>query len=317
MNRSIELRRVVVTGIGQVTPVGIGVTESWKNVVAGVSGAARFENGLEQEGFRVDFGCQVKGFDCSKWLSSRKARRLDRFGHYAVAAAVMAKEDAGLDLSELDSERCGVVFASGIGGILSVEEQLRKYFGNLGSGSPEEARKAARRISSFSIPQLMVNAGSGQIALEMGFRGVNYAPVSACSSGAHAAGLAFRHIQTGEAEVMLAGGSEAGIGIMGIGGFSSMKALSRRVDDPQGASRPFDRERDGFVQGEGAGAVLLEELEHAKARGAEIYCEFLGYGFTDDAQHITTPCSDGDGLARAMRLALRMGEALKRERWII
>ena len=308
MRNKIELRRVVVTGIGLVTPVGIGVKESWEKVAAGVSGAARFDNGLETKGFSVDFGCQVKNFDSDKWLSSRTARRVDRFVQYAVAAAMLAREDAGMVLAELKRERCGTVFASGIGGILSVEEQLRRYLRNYADGSIENARKAAKKISAFSIPQLMVNAGSGQIALELGFRGINYAPVSACSSGAHAIGLAFRHIQTGEAEVMLAGGSEAGIGIMGTGGFSSMKALSRRCADPQRASRPFDRERDGFVQGEGAGAVMLEELEHARARGAKIYCEFLGYGFTDDARHITTPCSDGDGLARAMRQALQMGE---------
>ncbi len=308
MKKQLKLRRVVITGIGLLTPLGNSTEESWNGVINGNSGAATLSSDIDHSGFSVHFGCQIKDFDPCNWLDPRTSRRVDRFTQYAVAASKMAFNDSALDTAALNPERCGTVFASGIGGILSVEEQLRKYLQNYADGSGERPRKAAKKISPFSVPLLMVNAASGQIAIELGLRGINYAPVSACSSGAHAAGLAFRHVQTGEADIMLAGGSEAGIGIMGLGGFSSMKALSRRNEAPERASRPFDRERDGFVQGEGAGAVVLEELEHALNRGARIYAEVLGYGFTDDARHITTPCPDGSGLARAMTAALAMGE---------
>ncbi|MBP5232622.1 MAG: beta-ketoacyl-ACP synthase II [Planctomycetes bacterium] len=294
-NKVIQCRRVVITGIGLVSPVGIGTEENWKNIVAGVSGAALFDP-TQHVGFPVHFGCEVKGFDVTKWIEPREARRLDRFVHFAVAASRMAKEDAGLDLEKLDLKRCGSVFASGIGGILSVEEQLVKF-----------TQKGPSRISPFSVPLLMINAACGQIALDMGFKGLNYATVSACSSANHALGTAFRHIQVGDADLIISGGSEAGIGIMGLGGFANMHALSTRNDDPAKASRPFDKNRDGFVIGEGAGALVLEELEHAKARGAKIYAEFLGYGFTDDASHITAPDSSGEGLADAMHMALDMG----------
>ena len=308
MNRIIKLRRVVITGIGLVTPLGTGTSKSWEAITNGVSGSATLSDSIDHKGFRVHFGCQVKDFTITDWMNLREARRVDRFVHFTVAAAQMAKSDAGLDLDKLNLERCGSVFASGIGGILSVEEQLSRYLQHYGAGLDDQPRKAAKKISPFSVPLLMVNAGCGQIAIELGFKGINYAPVSACSSGAHAIGLAFKHIQTGDADLIIAGGSEASIGIMGIGGFSSMKALSTRNDDPARASRPFDRDRDGFVQGEGAGAIVLEELEHAKAREAEIYGELLGFGFTDDALHITTPNEDGEGLARAMKLAMEMGE---------
>ncbi len=312
MKKSIELRRVVVTGIGLVTPVGIGTSQSWDAVVGGVSGAQTLSS-IDHGGFRVHFGCEVKDFDITKWMNLREARRVDKFVHYTVAAANLAKDDAELELDKLNLERCGSVFASGIGGILSVEEQLRKYLANYGDGSEDKPRKAAKKISPFSVPLLMVNAGCGQIAIELGFKGLNYASVSACSSGAHAIGLAFKHIQTGDADLIIAGGSEAGMGIMGLGGFSSMKALSTQNEDPKKACRPFDKNRDGFVQGEGSGALILEDLEHAKARGAKIYCELLGFGFTDDASHITTPSPDGEGLARAMKLAMSMGEVLPEE----
>ena len=304
MAKTIELRRVVVTGVGLVTPVGVGTQESWDAVLKGVNGAATFDDSIDHEGFSVHFGCQVKDFDINKFMNPREAKRIDKFVHFTVAAAQMAKEDAGLDLEKVDLNRCGSVFASGIGGILSVEQQLRKYLDNYGDGEGDKPRKAAKRISPFSVPLLMVNAGCGQVAIELGFKGLNYAPVTACASGSHAIGLAFRHIQVGDADVVLAGGSEAGIGIMGLGGFSSMKALSTRNDDPQKACRPFDKDRDGFVMGEGAGAVMLEELEHAKARGAKIYGEVVGYGFTDDASHITAPSETGDGIARAMKIAM-------------
>ena len=183
-----------------------------------------------------------------------------------------------------------------------LSKQLRKYLENYGDCEGDKPRKAAKRISPFSVPLLMVNAGCGQVAIELGFKGVNYAPVTACASGSHAIGLAFRHIQVGDADLIVTGGSEAGIGIMGLGGFSSMKALSTRNDDPSKACRPFDLNRDGFVMGEGAGSIVLEELEHAKARGAKIYAEVIGYGFTDDASHITAPSEKGEGIARAMSI---------------
>lgn len=294
-NKVIQCRRVVITGIGMVTPIGIGIEENWKNVVAGVSGADTFASEKLAQ-FPVHFGCEVKNFDATKWIEPREARRLDRFVHFAVAASRLAKEDAGLELDKLNPKRCGAIYASGIGGILSVEEQLVKF-----------TQKGPSRISPFSVPLLMINAACGQIAMDMGFRGLNYATVTACSSSNHAIGVAFRHIQIGDADLLMTGGTEAGIGIMGLGGFANMHALSTRNDDPKKASRPFDKDRDGFVIGEGAGTLVLEELEHAKARGAKIYAEIVGYGFTDDATHITAPDSTGEGLADAMHLALDMG----------
>ncbi len=292
MAKTLTPRRVVVTGLGMVTPVGIGTEESWDALIAGKSGAAELTL-VDHKDFPVHIGCEVKDFDETRWIDKREARRLDRFTHFAIACSDMAVKDAGLDLSALNLERCGVVYASGIGGIRSIEEQLLRY-----------AEKGPSRISPFTIPLLMVNCGSGSIAIRFGFKGVNYAPVTACASASHALGLALRHIQWGEADVMISGGSEAGIGILGLGGFSNMKALSTRNDDPLHASRPFDKDRDGFVMGEGAGAVVLEELEHAKARGATIYAEFLGYGMTDDAHHITAPLETGEGGARALKIAL-------------
>ncbi len=313
MSKTIELRRVVITGVGLVTPVGVGTQQSWDSILKGVSGAATFDDSIDHAGFSVHFGCQVKDFDIANYMNPREAKRVDKFVHFTVASAQMAKEDAALDLEKTNLERCGSVFASGIGGILSVEEQLRKYLENYGDGEGDKPRKAAKRISPFSVPLLMVNAGCGQVAIEFGFKGVNYAPVTACASGSHAIGLAFRHIQVGDADVMITGGSEAGIGIMGLGGFSSMKALSTRNDDPARACRPFDKDRDGFVMGEGAGSLVLEELEHAKARGAKIYAEVIGYGFTDDASHITAPSDKGEGIARAMNIAMAHGDVKPEE----
>ncbi len=313
MSKTIELRRVVITGVGLVTPVGVGTQQSWDSILKGVSGAATFDDSIDHAGFSVHFGCQVKDFDIANYMNPREAKRVDKFVHFTVASAQMAKEDAALDLEKTNLERCGSVFASGIGGILSVEEQLRKYLENYGDGEGDKPRKAAKRISPFSVPLLMVNAGCGQVAIEFGFKGINYAPVTACASGSHAIGLAFRHIQVGDADVMITGGSEAGIGIMGLGGFSSMKALSTRNDDPARACRPFDKDRDGFVMGEGAGSLVLEELEHAKARGAKIYAEVIGYGFTDDASHITAPSDKGEGIARAMNIAMAHGDVKPEE----
>jgi len=292
MKRNSSPRRVVVTGLGLLTPIGNDTASSWQAALDGKSGAAEFTL-IDHQSFPVHFGCEVKGFDASKWMDRKDARHTDRFAHFAVASAAMAVEDAKLDVSAIDRTRAGVIYGSGIGGILSMEEQYRRY-----------NEKGAGRISPFMIPLLMVNAAPGQIAIRLGLQGPNYAPVSACATGSHSLGLALRHIQWGEADVMIAGGSEAGISLLGVGGFANMGALSTRNDDPETASRPFDKERDGFVIGEGAGAIVLESEEHARARGARIYAEFLGYGMTDDANHITAPDPGGEGGARGMTLAI-------------
>lgn len=291
-DRSSSKRRVVITGIGLVTPVGIGTRPSWEAVLAGESGAGEITL-IDHREFPVHFACEVKNFDETKWIDKREARRLDRFVHFAIATTAMAIEDAKLDLSTLDRRRCGVVYGSGIGGILSIEEQYTRFM-----------EKGPSRISPFTIPLLMVNCACGQIAINLGFQGVNYGPVSACASASHAIALSFRHIQWGDADLIVTGGSEAGISNLGLGGFSNMKALSTRNEDPKKASRPFDKDRDGFVMAEGAGTLILEELEHAKRRGAPIYAEVLGCGLTDDAFHITAPSEGGEGAARAMTLAM-------------
>ena len=287
-------RRVVVTGLGMVTGIGLNVEESWKAAVEGVSGAdtlTQFAHGT----FPVHFGVEVKGFKASDWMDGKEARRNDRFVHLGMAAARQAMADAKLDVkaANIDPNRCGVVVGSGIGGIHSIEEQMLRF-----------VERGASRISPFTVPMLMVNGISGVIAIEFGFKGVNYSPVSACATGNHALALGLRHIRWGDADVVLCGGSEAGISILGLGGFSNMKALSTRNEDPKRASRPFDKERDGFVIGEGAGVLLLEELEHARRRGAVIHGEVLGAGMTDDAYHITAPEESGDGGTRGMVLAI-------------
>ncbi len=292
MSATNNKRRVVVTGVGLVTPVGIGNDAAWDGVVSGRSGADEITL-VDHKDFSVHFACEVKGLDASEWLEPREIKHVDRYVHFAVASAMMSQQDAKLDLDRIEPERCGVVFGSGIGGVLSMEEQYSRY-----------VAKGPRRISPFMIPLLMVNCGAGIIAIKFGFKGPNHSPVTACASASHAIGLAMRHIQWNEADVMVAGGAEAGISVLGLGGFSNMKALSTRNDAPQKASRPFDKNRDGFVMGEGAGALMLEELEHARARGARIYAEVMGYGMTDDAYHITAPSETGEGGTRAMKLAI-------------
>jgi len=285
-------RRVVITGIGMVTPVGLDTAATWKALLAGTSGVGEI-TAFDTSDFSVHIAGEVKGLDPAAWMDKRDARKYDRFVHFAMAASKQAVRHGGLDLEALDRTRCGCVIASGVGGILSTEEQMRRY-----------QAKGPGRVSPLTIPKIMVNSACGLVAIDLGFQGVNYSPVTACASGSHAVGLAMRHVQWGEADVMLAGGSEAGISILGLGGFSNMSALSTRNDDPERASRPFDKDRDGFVMGEGAGVVVLEELEHARARGATLYAEVLGYGFTDDAFHITSPAEGGEGGARAIRVAL-------------
>ncbi len=285
-------RRVVVTGVGMVTPVGLNAQQTWASLLACRNGIDRIQS-LDTEKFDVHIGGEVRDFDPSRYMDRKNARRYDRFVHFAVAAASMATEDSGLDLSQCDRERCGCVVGSGVGGILSMEEQMTRFL-----------QRGPGRISALTIPQIMVNCAPGLIAIEMGLKGLNYAPVTACATGCHAIGLGMRHIRWGDADVVLCGGSEAGLSLLSLGGFSNMGALSRRNDDPGRASRPFDKNRDGFVIGEGAGIVMLESLEHARARGARIYAELLGIGFTDDAHHITAPDDTGEGPARAIELAL-------------
>lgn len=286
-------RRVVVTGIGCVTPVGNDLDTTWKALLDGKSGAAEITL-LDHADFAVHFANEVKGFDPKQYMDPKETKHTDRFVHFAAGSAKMAYAMSGLAPEKFDPERAGVVFASGIGGIRSIEDQYERFH-----------EKGPRRISPFTIPLLMINDASGQLAIEFNFKGPNYGTVSACSSASHAIGLALRHIQWGEADIMLTGGAEAGISVLGLGAFINMGALSTRNDDPAHASRPFDKTRDGFVMGEGSGSLILEELEHAKKRGAAILGEVLGYGFTDDAYHITAPETSGDGAARGMAIAVQ------------
>ena len=286
-------RRVVVTGIGAVTPLGLDVETTWENLVAGKSAASTIRQ-FDAEGFPVRIACELTDFDVEKYVEKREARKMDPSTRYGVAAAVMAWKDSGLGDSGFDAGRVGVVIGSGVGGIQTLEDQHTVLM-----------EKGPRRVSPFFIPMLIADMPSGAVSITLGLKGPNYATVSACASGAHAVGESFRAVQRGVADAMVTGGTEAAVCPMSLAGFASMKAISARNDDPARASRPFDRERDGFVLGEGSGIVVLEELEHAKARGASIYAELLGYGATGDAFHMTAPAPDGEGMARAMREALR------------
>ncbi|MFH1278879.1 MAG: beta-ketoacyl-ACP synthase II [Candidatus Eisenbacteria bacterium] len=286
-------RRAVITGMGTVCPLGNDLETAWDALKAGRHGVGPITR-FDASDLPVRFAAEVKDFDVSKWLSPKEARRIDRYVHYAIASAAMAVEDAGLDTEKTDRNRFGVIIGSGIGGMETFEEQHRVAM-----------EKGGARISPFFIPMMISNMASGHVSIRFGARGPNFAPVSACSSGAHAIGEAFRAIERGDADLVLCGGAESTITVMAVGGFSSMKALSTRNDDPARASRPFDAERDGFVIGEGAGVVLLESLEHATARGAAIHAEMAGYASTGDAHHITAPHPEGEGASRAMALAVR------------
>jgi 3-oxoacyl-[acyl-carrier-protein] synthase II len=285
----------VVTGMGLVSPVGNDVAMSWEAMLAGRSGGGTVTAFDATDDFPCRIGCEVKGFDPLEYLDKRDAKRFDRVSHFALAASAQALADAGLGegLGGIDPERFGVVFGSGIGGIATFEEQHRKLIES-GPG----------RVSPFFVPMFIPDISAGLISIRWGLRGPNYATVSACASSAHAIGEAMRHIRYGDADLMLAGGAEATITPMTFAGFSSMKAMSTRNDDPAGASRPFSIDRDGFVMGEGGGALILEELEHARARGATILAEVVGYGLSGDAFHITAPPPDGYGAQHAMRMAL-------------
>jgi len=286
-------RRVVVTGLGAVTPVGNDVATTWRALLAGVSGGAIITN-FDPSLFKVRFACEVKGFDPLAFMDRKEAKRSDVYTQFALAAAVEAMTDAGFGADGYVPEDTGVIIGSGIGGLKIFEEQHDVY-----------RELGPSKISPFFIPMFITDMAAGIVSMRFGAKGPNYATVSACSTSAHAIGDAFRTIQYGDADVMITGGSEAAVTPMSIGGFANMTALSTRNDDPATASRPFDRGRDGFVMGEGAGVVILEELEHARRRGARIYSEIVGYGATGDAYHITGQPEDHEGLQRAMRRALK------------
>ncbi len=285
-------KRVVITGVGAVTPVGNDHKSFWASLIEGRSGVGAITR-FDASGHEVRFAGEVKDFDPSRYLEPREIRKTDRFVQFGIAAAKMAVEDARFDVSKVDPHRFGVYIGSGIGGMETFERQFTVLM-----------ERGPSRISPHFIPMMIVNMASGQISIVLGAKGPNFASVSACASGAHAVGEAFRAIQRGDCDVMIAGGSEASITPMSIAGFSAMKALSTRNDEPERASRPFDAGRDGFVMGEGAGLVLLETLESAEKRGAPIYCEMAGYGTTADAYHVTAPAPEGEGAARAMEMAL-------------
>ncbi len=286
-------RRVVVTGLGIISPVGTSLTESWSNIVAGRSGIARITR-FDPTPFSSQIAGEVKGFDVAKYLAPKEARRFDTFIHYGLAAGIDALKDSGIDLDRVNREMVGVCIGSGIGGLPLIEDTHDALL----AGGP-------RKISPFFVPGSIINLISGQLSILHGLKGPNLAVVTACTTANHSIGEAGRLIEYGDADVMIAGGAEATISQLGVGGFCAARALSGRNDDPAAASRPWDRDRDGFVIGEGAGVVVLEELEHAKARGARIYCELAGYGMSADAHHITAPCEDGNGAVRCMANALR------------
>ncbi len=287
-------RRVVVTGIGAVTPVGNDVATTWRSLLEGVPGAGPITK-FDTSRFDVRFACEVKAFDPLQYMDRKEAKRTDIYAQYAMAGAVQAMTDAGLvDANPYDPDRVGVIIGSGIGGLKSFEEQHDVY-----------RERGPTKVSAFFIPMFIADIAAGLVSMRFNAKGPNYATISACATSAHAIGDAYRTIQYGDADVMVTGGSEATVTPMAIGGFTNMKALSERNDAPETASRPFDATRDGFVMGEGGGIVILEELEHAKRRGAKIYAEIVGYGATGDAYHLTAPAPEGEGAQRAMRRAMK------------
>lgn len=286
-------RRVVITGLGIIAPVGNTIDEAWDSIVAGRSGITRITR-FDASQFPSRVAGEVKNFDVGAYLNPKEARRMDTFIQYGMAAGMQAVRDAGLDTIQMDSERIGVNIGSGIGGLHMIEAVHNDYRAG-----------GLRKVSPFFIPASISNMISGHLSIMYGFKGPNLAMVTACTTGTHALGESARMIEYGDADIMVAGGAESAITPMGIGGFGNMKALTGRNDDPVGSSRPWDIDRDGFVMAEGAGVVVLEEYEHAKARGAKIYAELAGYGMSGDAHHMTAPCEDGDGAMRCMNAALR------------
>lgn len=286
-------RRVVITGLGIVSPVGNTVEQAWQNIIAGRSGIDRITR-FDASSFPVQIAGEVRDFEVTQFLPAKDARRMDLFIHYGMAAGIQAIQDAGLEAHPANAELIGVSIGSGIGG-LPLIEQTRDEF--IASG--------VRKISPFFIPGSIINMISGNLSILYGYKGPNIALVSACSTGTHSIGDAGRLIEYGDADIMIAGGAEGSVSPLGLGGFCAARALSTRNDDPKTASRPWDKDRDGFVLAEGAGVMVLEEYEHAKARGARIYCELAGFGMSADANHMTAPCEDGEGAARCMTNALR------------
>ncbi|MBL7701815.1 MAG: beta-ketoacyl-ACP synthase II [Ferruginibacter sp.] len=289
-----ELKRVVVTGLGALTPLGKTVDEYWQGLQDGVSGCD-FIKQFDCSKFKTRFACEVKDFEPTNYLDRKEARKIDRFTQFALIASDEAVKDAGISKDNVDVDRVGVIFASGIGGLITFQEEVVNFA--LGDGTP--------RFNPFFIPKMILDIAAGQISMRHGFRGPNYAVVSACASSTNAIIDAFDNIRLGKADVIITGGSEAVVSAAGVGGFNAMKALSERNDSPSTASRPFDKDRDGFVMGEGAGVIIVESLDHALARGAKIYCEIAGGGATADAHHITAPHPEGLGAQNVMNAALK------------
>lgn len=286
-------RRVVVTGLGIVSPIGNNIQDFWRALESGRSGIGKITH-FDASAFDAHIAGQVKDFNPENFLSKKETKHTEKFVHYAVAASQEAVNDAGFDLAKLDLARCGILIGSGIGSLRIIEEQHKVLL-----------ERGPSKLSPFLIPMLIVNEASGHVSMRFGFKGPNSCVATACATGNHAIGDAARIIQYGDADVMIAGGTEGAVTPMGIGGFCALKSLSCRNNEPEKASRPFDKDRDGFVMGEGAGIVVVEELEHAKKRGARIYCELAGYGMSGDAYHITAPDPSGDGCVRAMRATLK------------
>ena len=286
-------RRVVITGLGIISPVGNSVEQAWQNILAGRSGIDRITR-FDVSTFPVQIAGEVRDFEITQYLSAKDARRMDTFIHYGMAAGIQAIKDAGLEAHPDNAERIGVAIGSGIGGLPMIEDTCDDFIAG-----------GVRKISPFFVPGSIINMISGNLSIMYGYKGPNVSLVSACSTGTHSIGDAGRLIEYGDADIMIAGGAEACVSRLGLGGFCAARALSTRNDDPKTASRPWDKDRDGFVLGEGAGVVVLEEYEHAKARGARIYGELVGFGMSADANHMTAPCEDGEGAARCMTNALR------------
>ena len=287
-------RRVVITGLGALTPIGNTLSEYWEGLLSGTSGAAPITY-FDAEKFKTQFACEVKGFDPKDHMDRKEARKLDRFAQFAMASTAEAMEDSGLDLDSINKDRAGVIWGSGVGGLQTFEDEVLNFAA--GNGTP--------RFNPFFIPKLIADIAPGMISIKYGFRGPNFATVSACASASNALIDSLNYIRLGYADIMISGGSEAGVTQAGIAGFNAMHALSTRNDDPKTASRPFDKDRDGFVLGEGSGTLVLEEYEHAKARGAKIYAELVGGGLSADAHHMTAPHPDGLGARKVMENCLR------------
>ena len=292
-----QTKRIVVTGIGTLTPIGNNLASYWENLINGASGADMITQ-FDASKFKTRFACEIKGFDPIEFMDRKEARKLDRFAQIALVASDQAVSDAGITNDNVDHDRVGVIFASGIGGLTTFTEEVTNFV--QGDGTP--------RFNPFFIPKMILDIAAGQISMKHGFRGPNFAVVSACASSTNAIVTAMDNIKLGKADIIVTGGAESVIGIAGMGGFNAMKAMSERNDDPKTASRPYDKDRDGFIMGEAAGVLVLEELEHAQKRGAKIYCEVVGGGATADAYHLTAPHPDGLGAKNVMIAALKDAE---------